>query len=128
MAEEKRYEVGYKKPPKSGQFKPGQSGNPKGRPRRLKDFDQLLDRELSETLRITDRGEIKTLSKREILVKTLTNLALKGDRQAIRLLVSLMQAHQTVEAFKPSAADRTAFFEYVKTMTNTGDDEDPADD
>ena len=27
------YEVGYKKPPKHGQFKPHQSGNPKGRPR-----------------------------------------------------------------------------------------------
>ena len=27
------YEVGYGRPPKSGQFKKGQSGNPKGRPR-----------------------------------------------------------------------------------------------
>ncbi|PPR18026.1 MAG: hypothetical protein CFH43_00584 [Proteobacteria bacterium] len=26
------YEIGYKKPPKNGQFKKGQSGNPKGRP------------------------------------------------------------------------------------------------
>ena len=28
------YEVGYKKPPKSGQFQPGKSGNPKGRPKK----------------------------------------------------------------------------------------------
>ena len=27
------YEVGYRKPPKHSQFKPGQSGNPNGRPR-----------------------------------------------------------------------------------------------
>ena len=27
----KQYEVGYGKPPKSTQFKPGRSGNPKGR-------------------------------------------------------------------------------------------------
>ena len=27
------YEVGYKKPPKATRFKPGLSGNPKGRPR-----------------------------------------------------------------------------------------------
>jgi len=26
------YEVGYKKPPKQGRFKKGQSGNPRGRP------------------------------------------------------------------------------------------------
>ena len=27
------YDVGYGKPPKSGQFRPGQSGNPGGRPK-----------------------------------------------------------------------------------------------
>lgn len=31
-----RYEVGYAKPPKTGQFRPGVSGNPKGRPRGAK--------------------------------------------------------------------------------------------
>jgi len=30
------YDVGYKKPPKHGRFKKGQSGNPGGRPRRPK--------------------------------------------------------------------------------------------
>jgi hypothetical protein len=29
----KEYEIGYKKPPRKNQFKPGQSGNPKGRPK-----------------------------------------------------------------------------------------------
>ena len=28
-----RYEVGYGKPPEASRFKPGRSGNPKGRPR-----------------------------------------------------------------------------------------------
>src|SRR5690349_4712601 len=30
------YEVGYGRPPKSGQFQPGESGNRRGRPRRKK--------------------------------------------------------------------------------------------
>lgn len=36
----KEYEVGYKKPPKETRWKPGQSGNPKGKP---KSFDALRD-------------------------------------------------------------------------------------
>lgn len=30
------FSIGYKKPPKETQFKPGVSGNPKGRPKKVK--------------------------------------------------------------------------------------------
>ena len=40
MVEEndQEYPVGYRKTPKHTQFKPGQSGNPKGRPRKSTTF------------------------------------------------------------------------------------------
>jgi len=42
-------EVGYKKPPKEHQFKPGQSGNPGGRPKgSLKDYVKRKLAEMSE--------------------------------------------------------------------------------
>ena len=44
------YEVGYGKPPRKSQFKPGQSGNPKGRPKGRKGFSTILVEELSEDL------------------------------------------------------------------------------
>ena len=56
MADRREYEVGYKKPPEHSRWKPGQSGNPKGRPKKVKDFEKLLDIELSQTLRITEGG------------------------------------------------------------------------
>ncbi|WP_345821102.1 DUF5681 domain-containing protein [Methylobacterium fujisawaense] len=38
------YEVGYRKPPRHTQFKPGTSGNRRGRPRRSKNIDTLFER------------------------------------------------------------------------------------
>jgi len=102
------YDLGYGKPPKTTQWKPGQSGNPKGRPKKIKDFDKLLDRELSETVRITDSGETKLLSKRELIVKRLINEALKGDRAALKLALSFMKNHLSVEGFEPDTGDREA--------------------
>ena len=37
------YEVGYGKPPKHTQFKPGQSGNRKGRPRGQRNFRTVVN-------------------------------------------------------------------------------------
>ena len=50
------YEIGYKKPPKNGQFKKGQSGNPKGRPTGSKNKKKVFNDILSQEL-ITNNGE-----------------------------------------------------------------------
>jgi hypothetical protein len=50
------YDVGYRKPPREHQFKPGQSGNPKGRPRGSKSFTTLLVEELGTKITIQENG------------------------------------------------------------------------
>jgi len=50
------YEIGYKKPPKNGQFKKGQSGNPKGRPTGSKNKKKVFNDILSQEL-MTNNGE-----------------------------------------------------------------------
>ena len=47
-ADAAEYEIGYRKPPKHTQFKKGQSGNPKGRPKRSESFGQLVREALDE--------------------------------------------------------------------------------
>ena len=108
MTEPEDQEVGYKKPPKATQWKAGQSGNPMGRPKKTKDFERLLDQELSLPLRITDGGQTRTMTKREVLIKSIVNDALKGDRQAQKLVLSFMKTQLTIEDFQPDEADREA--------------------
>jgi uncharacterized protein DUF5681 len=88
------YEVGFGKPPRSRQFKPGQSGNPAGRPRGAKNFATAIEQELKSRVIITENGRRKRISKREVIAKHLVNKAAGGDLKAIPLLLNEARAHE----------------------------------
>src|SRR5579862_1084694 len=81
------YEVGYGKPPKSGQFQKGSSGNPKGRPKKEPDFGAELVRELNSKLVITENGRRRVITKYEGMVKQLVNKVLSGNLGATRVVI-----------------------------------------
>lgn len=84
------YEVGYGKPPKHTQFKPGQSGNPRGRPKGTKNLKTDLMEELGEKIVVREGEETRRVSKQRAVVKTLVAKTLKGDGHSGRLLTGLM--------------------------------------
>lgn len=88
------YEVGYKRPPKSGQFKPGQSGNRKGRPKGSLNFDTLLERELNSSVSVAENGRRKQVRKKEVIVKQLVNKAAAGELRATTLLMNEVRARE----------------------------------
>jgi hypothetical protein len=70
MPPEPDYEVGYKKPPKHSQFKKGQSGNPRGRPRGSKNFSTKLREAADEKVSITEKnGKRRKVSLEEVAIK-----------------------------------------------------------
>jgi hypothetical protein len=73
------YEVGYGKPPKTHQYKPGQSGNLKGRTKGARNLKTDLAEELAETLTIRENGKTLKISKRRAMIKSTMAKALKGD-------------------------------------------------
>jgi hypothetical protein len=81
--------VGYKRPPKANQFRPGQSGNPNGRPKGVRNFKTDLRDELSESISFHEAGREVTISKQRALIKQLVASALGGDARAINTLLSL---------------------------------------
>jgi hypothetical protein len=80
--------VGYKRPPKSTRFKPGQSGNPKGRPRHARNLKTEFLEELSEIIRVREGDREMQISKQRAFVKALVAAAIKGDMRAANALVS----------------------------------------
>jgi Family of unknown function (DUF5681) len=86
------HKVGPGRPPKEYQFKPGQSGNPKGRKRKppslLPDLKQLFDQAMSEKLTITQGDKKMNLTMAEAGFKQLAHQHARGDRHARREVVA----------------------------------------
>lgn len=132
MTERDDYSVGYGKPPKHSQFKPGQSGNPKGKAKGRKNLATELLEELSERVVVTENGRQKKLSKQTIILKRMVTDAAQGDAKArdqlLKLIGIVEQAHadtgeeapQTSEDAKILERFRARLIEEIKTDDSKG--------
>jgi len=82
---------GYGKPPSAHRFGPGTSGNPRGRPRGSQTVVNVLSRVLDQPVWVTEFGVRRRISKGEALVKSILSGARKGDRNAARAAVTLVE-------------------------------------
>jgi hypothetical protein len=87
MPRETDSEVGYGKPPKHSQFKKGQSGNPRGRPRGAKNSATLFNEALDEKVVTTEKGRCRKITKREAMFKQLANRSAQGDPKATQTVL-----------------------------------------
>lgn len=79
------YDIGYGKPPAKHKFKKGQSGNPRGRPKRPEGIS------ISEVLDGKQRGKNgEVISNREAIVIRILNDALKGNQKAFSRFLRFM--------------------------------------
>ncbi len=85
--------VGYGKPPKSGQFKKGQSGNPKGRPKKTPDLADILRKAGRKKIAVNTADGVRRVDKLTALVEKTLNDALKGDARARSAYFKMMREH-----------------------------------
>ena len=114
------YEVGYKKPPKASQFKPGVSGNPKGRPKKSKNLNTLLNNELDEVVSIREHGRVIQLSKRELMVKKMVHEAVNGKPGAAKTLIGILGVDPELDPKELISADDQKILErFVNQLTES---------
>lgn len=92
-AGDKHYAVGYSKPPKDTQFKPGRSGNPKGRPVRPPTMKTEVRQFLKRKTTITENGVQRQVPMTQGSLLALGKNALKGNIEAIKTMLSLYREH-----------------------------------
>jgi hypothetical protein len=85
----KDYEVGYGKPPKEHRFKPGRSGNPKGRPKGSRNIKDIFKEELNSRVIVTENGRTRSMTKAAVAIRRLIDKALHGDHKSIATVLAL---------------------------------------
>jgi len=84
-----RYAVGYGRPPTSSQFQAGHSGNPKGRPKGVRNASSMARDALERTITLKVKGSWKKTTVRKAAYRRLGDRAVAGDAKALDYLLSL---------------------------------------
>ncbi len=112
--------VGYGRPPRATRFRPGQSGNPRGRPKGTRNLATVIAATLSEKVAINENGKRKRITKLDATVKQLVNRAASGDLRPIQLLFATLQVLETrtipQDAAQTSEADEVAMVELIRRL------------
>ena len=95
--------VGYKRPPKTHRFKPGESGNPRGRPKGTRNLGTDLKDILGRRVSIREDGKERRISRQEALLLSLYNKALRGDVRAAIAIINMLSKLAPSSAEPPEA-------------------------
>ena len=77
-------DVGPGRPPKPSQFKPGESGNPKGRPVGAKSQKKIVEQIANEMHWVVDGGQWRHRSTIELVLLSLRNRSVEGNVRPFR--------------------------------------------
>lgn len=125
---QKEYEVGYGKPPKDTRFKKGQSGNPKGRPKRSRNLTTLIREELERKVVLTENGKQYKMTKAEAMTKRLVAQALSGNMSAMKTLIGMSGDDEEKELLFHVSDEDTAVLQNYLVKSGYQDKEEDGDE
>jgi hypothetical protein len=83
------YTVGFGRPPAQTRFKPGQSGNPNGRPVGRSNAKTTVARVINETIPVREGEKTRHMTKLEAICQAHTLKGIKGDARSAVIILGL---------------------------------------
>ena len=105
MAKKNDYEVGYGKPPEHTRFRPGRSGNPKGRSKRIsgdEPVEALFLKSAATHFTVIVSGKKRSITSFEAVLVRQFAKAMSGDTRAAREIFKL---HDRAAQYRKQHAD-----------------------
>ena len=87
-----------KQPPRDTRFKPGQSGNPKGRPKGSCNLSTKILQQLRQLVTVTKGGKPVKMTKADVIANQMVDGSMKGDHKATVLVMKIDQEAATVQS------------------------------
>jgi len=114
-------DVGYGKPPKAHQFKPGRSGNPRGRPKGAKSESTMWGELLHRKIPIRQEGKARKITVLEGILHRLVEDSLKGNTKSaafvLNRLASMASTASTESEINPD--DKAVLDAYLRKFRST---------
>jgi hypothetical protein len=99
----KDYEVGYCRTPIHTRFQPGQSGNPAGRRKGLRNLETDVKRMLSTPIKVKEGGRTRIKTTQEGLIMVVREKALRGNERALDRALAMAERFNNAAAEIPAA-------------------------
>jgi hypothetical protein len=120
------YDVGYRRPPKAGQIKPGEVRNPWGRTGKRRRQEDLLLKIAEEEIRASVNGRATSMTQEEAAYRKLFQDAVRGNPTAQKLVMEHLSRrrpplppHPTMEEIAQQEAEQARREELSKEIVDT---------
>jgi Family of unknown function (DUF5681) len=100
--------VGYGRPPRAHQFKPGESGNPNGRRKGAKSEATIMQELFQHKIIINERGTSRKITLLEGILRKIAEDCLKGNVKSFAFLLNRYHAIAASEPSPPTMSEDDA--------------------
>jgi hypothetical protein len=121
------YAVGFGRPPEQTRFKPGQSGNPNGRPMGRSNAKTTVARVINETIPVREGQKTSHMTKLEAVFQAHIMKAVKGDARSAGIILGvakqmglLADEESATGAARPEE-DAAILNDYVRSQSGSAD-------